>query len=93
MVHYLVITLLSLALSLHGTWPVENRPFWTEQALFHFGDDVFFTGRASCAPNAEDGRQRAYVAAIQEVKNFSRTQEVGGFPIETQMIFEDQHPE
>ena len=70
----------------------ENRPFWTEQALFHFGDDVFFTGRASCAPNVEEGRQRAYVAAVQEVKNFARVQEVGGFPLDTQMIFEDPHP-
>ena len=70
----------------------ENRPFWTEQALFHFGDDVFFTGRASCAPNVEEGRQRAYMAAVQEVKNFTRAQEVGGFPLDTQMIFEDPHP-
>lgn len=70
----------------------ENRPFWTEQALFHFGDDVFFTGRASCAPNVEEGRQRAYVAAVQEVKNFTRAQEIGGFPLDTQMVFEDSHP-
>ncbi|HVG01588.1 MAG TPA: hypothetical protein VM842_01805 [Nitrospira sp.] len=70
----------------------ENRPFWTEQALFHFGDDVFFTGRASCAPNVEQGRQRAYMAAVQEVKNFTRVQEVGGFPLDTQMVFEDPHP-
>jgi hypothetical protein len=70
----------------------ENRPFWTEQALFHFGDDVFFTGRSSCAPNVEDGRQRAYVAAVQEVKNFTRAQEIEGFSLETQMIFEDPHP-
>ena len=69
----------------------ENRPFWTEQALFHFGDDVF-SGRASCAPNVEEGRQRAYMAAVQEVKNFTRAQEVGGFPLDTQMIFEDPHP-
>ena len=70
----------------------ENRPFWTEQAQFHFGDDVFFTGRASCAPNVEEGRQRAYMAAVQEVKNFTRAQEVDGFPLDTQMVFEDLHP-
>jgi hypothetical protein len=70
----------------------ENRPFWTEQALFHFGDDVFFTGRASCAPTMEEGRQRAYVAAVQEVKNFTRSQEIGGFPLDTQMVFEDPRP-
>lgn len=70
----------------------ENRPFWTEQALFHFGDDVFFTGRSSCAPNMEEGRQRAYGTAVQEIKNFTRTQEIGGFPLDTQMIFEDPRP-
>ncbi len=91
MAHYLLLTLLSLAVT-STAHAAENRPFWTEQALFHFGDDVFFTGRASCAPNVEDGRQRAYVAAVQEVKNFTRAQEVGGFPIDTQMIFEDLHP-
>ncbi len=93
MVYYLLALLLHL--SFIGTSTVraaENRPFWTEQALFHFGDDVFFTGRSSCAPNVEEGRQRAYLAAVQEVKNFTRTQEIGGFPLDTQMIFEDTHP-
>ena len=93
MVHRIVTVLLSvslLAASMVGA--AENRPFWTEQALFHFGDDVFFTGRSSCAPNTEEGRQRAYVAAVQEVKNFTRTQEIGGFPLDTQMVFEDPHP-
>lgn len=70
----------------------ENRPFWSEQALFHFGEDVFFTGQASCAPNVEEGRQRAYLAAVQEVKNFTRAPEIVGFPLDTQMIFEDSHP-
>jgi hypothetical protein len=70
----------------------DNRPFWTEQAVFHFGDEVFFTGRASCAPNIEEGRQRAYFAAVQEIKNFTRASEVDGFQIDTQMVFEDLHP-
>jgi hypothetical protein len=86
----LLFSLSLLAASI--TEGAENRPFWTEQALFHFGDDVFFTGRASCAPNMEEGRQRAYVAAVQEVKNFTRAQEVGGFSLDTQMVFEDPHP-
>ena len=90
---YYPILLLSLSVFAASTAEAaENRPFWTEQALFHFGDDVFFTGRSSCAPNVEDGRQRAYLAAVQEVKNFTRTQEIGGFPLDTQMIFEDTHP-
>ena len=64
-----VIALLSLSMfATSMAEAAENRPFWTEQALFHFGDDVFFTGRASCAPNVEEGRQRAYLAAVQEVK-------------------------
>lgn len=68
---------------------LDTRPFWTEQAVFHFGDDVFFTGRASCAPNSEEGRQRAYGSALQEVKNYVYASEVSGFPIDTQMIFEE----
>ena len=93
MVPRIVAALLSLGLLATSMGrAAENRPFWTEQALFHFGDDVFFTGRASCAPNVEDGRQRAYVAAVQEVKNFTRAQEIGGFPLDTQMVFEDPHP-
>lgn len=93
MVTRIVTALLSLGLLATSMGrAAENRPFWTEQALFHFGDDVFFTGRASCAPNVEEGRQRAYVAAVQEVKNFTRAQEIGGFPLDTQMVFEDPRP-
>jgi hypothetical protein len=93
MLQYPFIVLLSLSFFAASIVEAnENRPFWTEQALFHFGEDVFFTGRASCAPNMEEGRQRAYLAAVQEVKNFTRTQEIGGFPLDTQMIFEDSHP-
>jgi len=43
----------------------SNWPFWTEQAMFRFGEDMFFTGRATCVASAEDGRQRAYNAARQ----------------------------
>ncbi len=62
------LLILILCLSLLFPLPTraaDNRPFWTEQALFHFGDDVFFTGRSSCAPSIEEGRQRAYLAAIR----------------------------
>lgn len=93
MVQYALIFFLCWsAFATSNTEAGENHPFWTEQALFHFGEDVFFTGRASCAPNMEEGRQRAYLAAVQEVKNFTRAQEIGGFPLDTQMIFEDSHP-
>ena len=29
-------------------------PFWTEQAIFRFADDLFFIGRASCAGTPEE---------------------------------------
>ncbi|THJ25547.1 MAG: hypothetical protein CAF45_000495 [Nitrospira sp. CG24E] len=70
-----------------------NRPFWTEQAMFRFGEDLFFVGRSTCAPTAEVGRQRAYHAAIQEVQNYTRAAEVGNVRIETQMIYEEPNPE
>ena len=65
------------------------RPFWTEQAMFRFGDELFFTGRASCAPSAEEGRQRAYESAVREVLNYARVSKLIGMPIETQMLFEE----
>jgi hypothetical protein len=39
-----------------AAWSDEpTRPFWTEQATFRFDDELFFTGRASCSPRAEEG--------------------------------------
>jgi hypothetical protein len=67
----------------------STRPFWTEQAMFRFGDELFFTGRASCAPRAEEGRQKAYEAAVQEVLNYTQAPRLTGVPIETQMLFEE----
>jgi hypothetical protein len=67
---------------------VSSRPFWTEQAMFRFGDELFFAGRASCAPSVEAGRQQAYEAAVQEIRNFTRTNEIAGVTIETQMVYE-----
>jgi hypothetical protein len=81
-----VIGAASVAVSLQAA---SNRPFWTEQAMFRFGEDLFFTGRATCVSSAEDGRQRAYNAALQEILNYTRTKEVLGIPIETQMIYEE----
>ncbi len=67
-----------------------TRPFWTEQAMFRFGDELFFTGRASCARKAEEGRQKAYEASVQEVLNYTQVPRLTGVPIETQMLFEEQ---
>jgi len=70
-----------------------SRPFWTEQAMFRFGEDLFFTGRATCVATSEDGRQRAYNAALQEILNYTRMKEVLGIPIETQMVYEESSSE
>jgi hypothetical protein len=58
--------------------------------MFRFGNELFFTGRASCAQTVEEGRQRAYEAAVQEVINYTRSAQLAGIPVETQMIFEEQ---
>jgi hypothetical protein len=83
-----VVGATSAAVSLQAA---SNRPFWTEQAMFRFGEDMFFTGRATCVASAEDGRQRAYNAALQEILNYTRTKDVIGVPIETQMIYEEDN--
>jgi len=75
-----------VGVSLHAA---SNRPFWTEQAMFRFGEDLFFTGRVTCVSSAEDGRQRAYNAALQEILNYTRTKELPGILIETQMVYEE----
>ena len=69
----------------------SNRPFWTEQAMFRFGEDLFFTGRATCVASSEEGRQRAYNAALQEILNYTRTKELVGITIETQMVYEEEN--
>jgi hypothetical protein len=81
-----VVGTISAAVSLQAA---STRPFWTEQAMFRFGEDIFFTGRATCVASAEEGRQRAYNAALQEILNYTRTKDVIGVPIETQMIYEE----
>lgn len=57
--------------------------------MFRFGDELFFTGRASCAQRAEEGRQKAYEAAVQEVLNYTQIPRLTGVAIETQMLFEE----
>jgi hypothetical protein len=86
-----VVCAVIAATSLHSG--AANRPFWTEQAMFRFGDDLFFAGQATCVASAEEGRQRSYNAAMQELLNYTRTQEITGIPIETQMIFEEDGSE
>lgn len=87
---YSTCLLLCLLNGASAAWgDVSTRPFWTEQAMFRFGDELFFTGRGSCAPTAEEGRQRAYESAVQEVLNYTQLPRLTGVPIETQMLFEE----
>jgi len=83
------LLLVSATISSAASSDTVLRPFWTEQAMFRFGDEIFFTGRASCAPSAEEGRQRAYDSAVREVLNYTRATKLVGMPIETQMLFEE----
>lgn len=88
LIHLGVVGVIFVASSLEAA---SNRPFWTEQAMFRFGEDLFFTGRATCVSSSEEGRQRAYNAALQEMLNYTRTKEVVGIPIETQMVYEEDN--
>ncbi len=65
------------------------RPFWAEQAMFRFGEDLFFVGQASCSKTAEEGRQRAFAQAVQELLNYAQARSATGLEIATQMVFEE----
>lgn len=88
LVGFAVVGMIFLTASVQAS---SNRPFWTEQAMFRFGEDLFFTGRATCVASSEEGRQRAYNAALQEVLNYTRTKELVGITIETQMVYEEDN--
>jgi hypothetical protein len=66
-----------------------NRPFWTEQAMFQVGDDLFFVGQASCAKTSEAGRQQAFGHGMREILNYAQTRDTSGLSIDTQMVFEE----
>ena len=75
--------------SLSAFAETPKRPFWTEQAMFRFGDDVFFVGEATCAKSAEEGRQRAFANGVQELMNYAQARSTAGVEIATQMVFEE----
>lgn len=86
---FLTFMLLSPSLSTVSYATTSNRPSWTEQAMFSFGDEVFFVGHASCAKTSEEGRQRAFAQGVQEILNYTQAQSLEGIPVATQMVFED----
>lgn len=66
-----------------------NRPVWTEQAMFQFGNDSFFVGQSSCATTSEEGRQQAFRHGVQELLNYAQIRDVSGLYVDTQMVFEE----
>lgn len=86
---FLTLILLSPYLSTRSHATTFNRPSWTEQAMFRFGDEVFFVGQASCASTSEEGRQRAFAQGVQEILNYTQAKSLGGVRVTTQMVFED----
>lgn len=87
----LLIVVLALPYLAGTPAPAESprRPFWAEQAMFRFGEDLFFVGQASCAKTAEEGRQRAFVQGVQELLNYAQARSTAGLEIATQMVFEE----
>lgn len=78
-------------LSVSPTLAETTRPFWTEQAMFRFGEHLFFVGQASCAKTAEEGRQKAFGHALQELRNYTQAETATVTAIETQMTYEERN--
>ena len=85
----LLILVAALSMSTSARADTLTRPFWTEQAMFQFADDIFFVGQSSCARTSEQGRQEAFAYAMQEILNYAQATNASGLPVETQMVFEE----
>lgn len=87
------IVVLLLLSSLLASQPVQAetsaRPFWTEQAMFRFGDELYFVGLASCAPTSEAARSRAFEAGMKELNAYAQGRDTSRLLIETAMIYEE----
>src|SRR5262249_33493371 len=67
----------------------SRRPFWTEQAMFRFGGELYFVGVASCARTAEEGRARAFEEALIELRGYAQDRDTSRLFPDTQMIYEE----
>lgn len=87
------VSVLALALCLLPVASVlgdsSARPFWTEQAMYQFGGDLYFIGEASCARTSEEGRNRAFDDGMEELRNYAQATDTSGLLMETQMIYEE----
>lgn len=89
---WLALTLAAVALGAaagSGFGATTHRPFWTEQAMFRFGDELYFVGVASCATSAEEGRQKAFEAGMQELRGYAQERETSRLLVDTAMIYEE----
>lgn len=86
-----LILFLSISLLPTGSASADslNRPLWTEQAMFQFGNDSFFVGQSSCAKTSEEGRQQAFRQGVQELLNYAQLRDAAGLYVDTQMVFEE----
>lgn len=67
----------------------SQRPFWAEQAMFRFGEDLFFVGVASCARTAEEGRMRAFEEGVKELREYAQDRDTSRLLVDTAMIYEE----
>lgn len=76
-----------------GSGPVQaqssQRPFWTQQAMFRFGEELYFVGVASCARTPEEGRTQAFVNALTELRSYLQDRDTSRLLVPTQMIYEE----
>jgi len=57
--------------------------------MFRFGGELYFVGVASCARTAEEGRTRAFEAALTELRGYAQDRDTSRLLVATQMIYEE----
>jgi len=80
----IILTLFTHSISYAST----DRPVWTEQSSFTFGDTFYAVGISSNAASSETGRQAAFINGLEEIKNYGQVSNLDGLMIETQMTYE-----
>ena len=84
-----LVVLMCLAMGSECWAESSARPFWTEQAMFRFGEDLFFVGVASCAGKLEDGRLQAFEDGLREVRAYAQGRDTSRLLVDTQMLYEE----
>lgn len=84
-----------LVLFLFSIVNANDRPFWSEKSAFVEGENLLVVGMASNAKTVEEGRQKAFQQGQLELMNYAQVTnlEAQGLVIETQMTYEEPHPD